>query len=75
MLFYYTEVACVAGGIVVPSVLSWRQNRHAKQQANPIFKRLRPRLFTVPYFSLEVVGIDRFALRATFLDAKSVKST
>ena len=39
MLFYYTEVACLAGGIVVPRVLSWRRNRHAKQEANPIFKR------------------------------------
>ena len=52
MLFYYTEVACLAGGIVVPRVLSWRRNRHAKQEANPIFKRLRARRFTVPYFSL-----------------------
>ena len=45
MLFYYNEVTCVAGGIVVPRVLSWRRNRHGKQEANPIFKRLQPLLF------------------------------
>jgi len=75
MLFYYTEVACVAGGIVVPRVLSWRRNHHAKQEANPIFKRPRPRRFTVPYFFLEIVKIERFALRAAILDAMSVIST
>ena len=30
---FKNSVACVAGGIVVPEVLSWRQNRHAKRGA------------------------------------------
>jgi len=28
-------MACIAGGVVIPGVLSWRQNHHAKQAVMP----------------------------------------
>ena len=73
-MFYYTEVAFVAGGIVVPRVLSWRRNRHAKREENPIFMRLLPTVHS-PLFFRVIVEIERFALQAAILDAMSVKST
>ena len=44
-------VACVAGGILAPGVLSWRRSRHAKRVAKPQGSKLTciPTLLTAPW--------------------------